>query len=100
MLLQLFDPITNEVLSDDVPVQCKNYQGEVLTNQPIEDLERCVKHSNSNIFYLFIIGKLTDVFWKNLNEKQNDLTKILNRNIIFRVIDQYRIAELYLQKKV
>jgi len=100
LLLQLFDPITNEVLSDDVPVQCKNYQGEVLTNQPIEDLERCVKNSNSNIFYLFIIGKLKDVFWKNLNEKQNDLTKILNRNIIFRVIDQYRIAELYLQKNV
>jgi len=94
--IRIFDPISNEILYDDVPVQCKNYEGLVETEKPIEDLERCVRNSDSNLFYLLIIGNLTDNYLKKIYEKQESLMNKFNREITFKVICQDRIAELYI----
>jgi len=96
LLIRIFDPISYEILYDDVPVQCKNYEGLVETDKPIEDLERCVKNSDSKLFYLLIIGDLTDNYLKKIYEKQEFLMKEYNREITFKVIGQDRMAELYI----
>ncbi len=83
--IRKFDPISNEILYDDVPVQCKNYEGLVETKKPIEDLERCVRNSDSNLFYLFIIGNLTDNYLKKIYEIQESLMNKFNREITFTV---------------
>ena len=55
LLLKMRDPVTDEILIDNIPVQCKNYQGEVLDIRAVSDLKRCFQNSTSNIAYLFII---------------------------------------------
>ena len=95
-LIRIYDPITNEILIDDIPAQCKNYEGVVHTEKPIEDLERCVRNSESSLFYLFIIGDLSDEYTKKIYAKQEELSGELKRHIEFRVVDQNRIAELYI----
>jgi hypothetical protein len=95
LLLRVINPLTRTTLMDDVPVQCKNYSGEVDLQQPIDDLERCVRNSNSPIAYLFILGKLSPEFRHALERRQESLGKELGREVSFEVVDQDRIAELY-----
>lgn len=95
MLVRFINPITNEVLLDGVPVQCKNYAGEVRTMLPLDDLERCVRSSDSSYAMLFILGELTDEFRQAVQERQQTLTSELGREIQFDVVDESRIAEIY-----
>ena len=97
MLLQLTNPVTNEVLMDDVPVQCKNYRGAVDDDRPIDDLVRCIEKSHKSIAYLFILGDLSPAFEARLEARRVQLEAQLEKDITFEVVDQDTIAELYLQ---
>jgi hypothetical protein len=99
LTISIRDKLTGELLYDDVPVQCKNYGGDVNSEKPIEDLERCVKNSNKSvsIFYLFIIGNLTEFFYKKLNESEIRMKNEYKRDISYKVVDQIQIARLYLK---
>ena len=96
LLLTIRDPLTDEILLDNIPVQCKNYDGEVNDERPIQDLERCARNTDKNIVYLFIIGEITDEYKEKIEKKQDELSVDLNRNIKFRIVQEDRIAELYL----
>lgn len=98
LTISIRDKLTGEVLHDDVPVQCKNYYGEVVTEKPIEDLERCIRNSppSVDIAYLFILGDLTEQFYKALETLELKMKTELQRNISFRVVDQSQVAKLYL----
>lgn len=98
MLIQIQDPISGTILHDDVPVQCKNYYGEVYTSRPIQDLVRSIQNSDSNIAYLVILGKLTEQFLIDF-EKEKNLLKSSSRNIDLILIDQDQIADLYMTYK-
>ena len=100
LLIRLYDPITNEIRVDDIPAQCKNYEGLVSTEKPIEDLERCAEYSNSSLFYLFIIGELTEEYRKKIYEKQEEMSIKLKRSITFIIVDQDRIAELFISTQL
>lgn len=102
LTITIRDNITEEVLYDDVPVQCKNYLGEVITTRPIEDLERCIKNSNKtvDIAYLFIFGQLKDQFYNNVRILEQKLQDELKRNIRFRIVDQDQIVNLYLKSRI
>jgi hypothetical protein len=95
MLVRIVNPITGNILLDDVPVQCKNYSGSVTTYDPIYDLERSVENSNSPVAYLFIIGKLSTAFRSELEARKIALAAKLGRSVSFEVVDEDRIAELY-----
>jgi hypothetical protein len=95
LMIRIVNPLTQTILLDDLPVQCKNYTGRVTTIQPIDDLERCIRNSDSDRAFLFIVGDLTDEFLRLLRERQEKLSRELGREVTFEVIDQDRIAELY-----
>ncbi len=95
LLLRIINPLTRTTLIDDVPVQCKNYSGEVNSEQAIDDLERCVRNSKSPVVYLFILGRLSQDFLHALWRRQVSLKKELNRDVSFELVDEDRIAELY-----
>jgi restriction endonuclease len=97
LLVRIVNPITQTILLDDVPVQCKNYTGPVTSTQPIDDLERCIRNSDADtrLAILFILGDLTPEFRLAVQAKQETLSQELKRGITFEVIDQDRIAELY-----
>jgi hypothetical protein len=95
LLLRIINPLTRTTLLDDIPVQCKNYSGDVDLQQPIDDLERCIRNSQSPIAYLFILGKLSQDFRHALEQRQESLGKELGHKVFFEVVDQDRIAELY-----
>lgn len=95
LLIRIFNPLTGKILLDDIPVQCKNFTGLVSNTSPIDDLTRCIKNSGGDLAFLFILGTLTPEFQKHLQERQEQLSMELNRQITFEVIDQVRIAELY-----
>jgi hypothetical protein len=100
LTISIRDKLTGEILHDDVPVQCKNYFGNVETNRPIEDIERCFENSNSNvdIAYLFILGDISEEYYARINNLENELRKKYDgRNISIRVVDQIQIAKLYLE---
>ena len=100
MLLRIVDPVSGEVLPgyESVPVQCKNFSGEVSTSRPIDDLVRCVEaNGECSVAYLFILGDLTEGFLSDLEEARNAVHATSGREVAFHVIDQDRIAELYLQ---
>ncbi len=97
MLLQISNPVTNAVLVDDVPVQCKNYSGKVTDDRPIDDLARCIKNSRKDIAYLFILGDLSEEFRARLDKCCEALADDLGKEITFEVVDQDMIAELYLR---
>jgi hypothetical protein len=80
---------------DDIPVQCKNYHGIVTSLGPIDDLERCIRNTGGTLALLFILGELSNEFRGNLQKRQEKLSRELGREISFEVIDQDRIAELY-----
>ena len=98
LTMRILDPIDGSVLKEDIPVQCKNYEGKVKTTKPLKDLERCAKNSNSSIAYLFIMGDLTEEFNLNFDKKLELVKQDQNRDIEWRIIDQEQIAKLYLQK--
>ena len=95
LLIRIINPLTQEVLLDDVPVQCKNLSGEVLTHGPIHDLERCIKNSESPVVYLFILGHLTNDFLQALRRSEESLREEFHRPVSFQLVDEDRIAELY-----
>lgn len=97
LTLRILDPITGEVLFDEVPAQCKNFTDVVLTEAPIRDLERCVRNSESSIAYLFILGNLSDQFLQALELSQSQLGEELGRDITYRLVDQEAIARRYLK---
>jgi len=96
LMIRILDPLTGEVLVDEIPVQCKNYVGDVTDMRPIEDLERSIRNSGSSIAYLFILGELTEQFRSSLDRSQEALSSELQREVTFRVLDQSAIADLYL----
>lgn len=100
LLIRILNPITNSILADDVPVQCKNFTGKVITNRPIEDLERAMRNCDSSIAYLMIMGDLTDEYKNLIVKKQQELESELKRPIIFEIIDQDTIAKIYSQYSV
>ena len=99
LLVRIVNPITETILLDDVPVQCKNYTGLVTTLQPIDDLERCIRNSEADacLAILFILGELTEEFRTALQIRQAALSQELKRRITFEVIDQDWLAELYIR---
>jgi|SRR5690625_3735475 len=95
MLVQFINPITGAILMDEVPVQCKNYTGKVLTLEPIDDLERCACNSDATHIMLLIMGDLTEQYHQQVIERAAKVSKELGREVIFEVVDQDRIAEMY-----
>jgi hypothetical protein len=95
MLIRIVNPITKTILLDDVPVQCKNYSGPVHDMSPISDLERSIRNSGARVAYLFIIGDLTDEFKRGLETRKKALENELGHELLFEIVDQDRIAELY-----
>lgn len=98
LLIQIEDPISGVILKDDVPVQCKNYQGEVTTTQAVSDLVRSIENSNSDLAYLVIMGDLTDEFMHAFTSARDKL-KSGNDNVDFILIDQDQVADLYMKYK-
>ena len=82
-LINIRDPLSDEFLHEVVPVQCKNYSGDVATNIPIDDLKRCVHNSESTIAYLVILGKLSDEFNQELDDAEDALRSDLGRDVTF-----------------
>jgi len=95
LLVRIINPLTQTILLDDVPVQCKNYTGEVNSLTPINDLERCIRNSASQVAYLIILGQLTPKFMNALQIRQESLQKELNRPVSLEVVNEDRIAEIY-----
>jgi hypothetical protein len=97
--ISIRDTLTGEILHDDIPVQCKNYEGEVTSEIPIQDLERCLENSTDDvsIVYLFIMGDLTELFYKKMAESEARMKKKYRRNISYRIVDQFQIAKLYVE---
>jgi hypothetical protein len=98
LTMRMLDPIDGSVLHDDIPIQCKNYIGTVNTKKPLEDLERCIRNSNSSIAYLFIIGDLTEDFQKEFDERLEQLKNDFKKDVDWRIIGQEQIAKLYLNR--
>ncbi len=96
-MVRVINPITGSILVDEVPVQCKNYTGQVDTLSPIDDLVRSIKSAKTetNLALLFILGNLENDFRDAVQTRQEQLTKELERNIAFEIVDQDRIAEIY-----
>jgi hypothetical protein len=98
LLLTMRDPLTDEILMDDIPVQCKNYRGDVDTEKPFDDMRRCFENIEGvSIGYIAIIGDLTDNFRKMHRDKEKEISAAVNREISIRLIDQEQIAKLYLR---
>jgi hypothetical protein len=95
MLIRIINPVTQSILMDDIPVQCKNYSGDVTSKEPIDDMARAIRNSESQLAYLFILGHLSPDFRKALELRQEALTKELGRPVLFELVDEDRIAELY-----
>lgn len=95
LLVRIINPLTQTILLDDVPVQCKNYAGDVTSLAPIDDLERCIRNSNSQVAYLFILGRLSEEFVEALQLRQETLRKELGRPVSLEVVTEDRIAEIY-----
>lgn len=96
LMIRVLDPITGGILLDEVPVQCKNYDGNVEDNRPIDDLKRCIQNTESDTAFLFILGTLTSEFRRHLEQVQDSLSEKVGRRITFRVVEEEVIAELYL----
>ncbi|MYL36904.1 restriction endonuclease [Halobacillus litoralis] len=98
LTIKILDPFDGSDLLDDIPVQCKNYQGNVRTEKPIEDLIRCSRNSKSNYAYLFIMGDISQSFEDCFKMRMEETKQELGRDIEWRMIGQEDIAKLYLKK--
>ena len=96
-LINIRDPLSDAFLHERVPLQCKNFKGEVDTHTPIDDLKRSLHNSEATIAYLFILGDLTDEFNQDLDEAEEALKADLGRDVKFVTIDQDQIAKLYMK---
>lgn len=94
--LRLFDPVSSEILHDDVPVQCKNYTGDVRDTRPIEDLVRSIRNSGAGLAYLLILGTITPDFRSELERRQEELEAELGRSVRLILLDQDAIADMYM----
>lgn len=99
-LIRIQDPCSGEFLHDHVSVQCKNYQGEVNNDRPIDDLRRCVQNSDSTIFYLCILGDVTEDFKKKLDDAAEQVAVKTGRDVQFRIMGQREIAIQYMRYMV
>lgn len=100
-LIRIQDPLcSGEFLHDPVQVQCKNYTGKVNSDKPIDDLMRCVQNSDSTIFYLCILGDVTEEFKEKLADAEERARDNTGRDVQFRLMDQYEIARLYMKYMV
>jgi len=100
-LIRIPDPLcSGEFLHDRIPVQCKNYTGPVNSDNPIDDLMRCVQNSDSTIFYLCILGDVTEEFKEKLADAAERAGDNAGRDVQFRIVDQYEIARLYMKYMV
>jgi len=100
-LIRIQDPLcSGEFLHDPVPVQCKNYTGKVNNDKPIDDLMRCVQNSDSTIFYLCILGDVTEEFKEKLADAEERARDNTGRDVQFRLMDQYEIARQYMKYMV
>ncbi|MCM3163261.1 hypothetical protein [Metabacillus litoralis] len=97
LTMRILDPLDGFILHDDIPVQCKNYQGKVNTKRPLDDLERCIRNSDASLAYLFIIGDLSSDFYDEVDERVEQLRNDLQREVKWRIIEQEQIAKLYLK---
>ncbi len=96
MRISITDPISNSVIHELAPVQCKNYYSDVYTEKPFDDLDRCIGNSESSLAYLFILGNLPEEFDRKMALLESKLHEKLGRAVNLIVVDQERIAELYL----
>lgn len=100
-LIRIPDPLcSGELLHDRVPVQCKNYTDEVNCDKPIDDLMRCVQNSDSTIFYLCILGDVTEEFKEKLADAAERAGDNAGRDVQFRIVDQHEIAIQYMRYMV
>ena len=90
IIITVKDPILGEEI--DIPVQCKNYNGvvNITGTRAIDDLERCIKNHDGKIAYLVILGKLSDEF---IVEVENRATRVGG---VFKIIDENMFIDLYL----
>jgi len=95
LLIRIMDPLTNEILQDEIPAQCKNYKGKVNTDIPLKDLEKCADNSLSPFIYLFILGDIDNSYISKIEELEQHLSKKHDRNICIKVVTQDIIAEVY-----
>lgn len=97
LTLQITDPLTFEILHNEVPVQCKAYKGKVNTKKPIEDIKRAIRNTeNTDIGYIAILGDLTDDFESARIEAEELLSIELERDIQIKVLTEDILAELAL----
>lgn len=97
LTLQITDPLTFEILHNEVPVQCKAYDGKVDTTKAIEDISRAIRNTEkTDIGYISILGKLTDEFESARIEAEEQLSKELERDIQIKVLTEDVLAELAL----
>jgi hypothetical protein len=98
LTLQITDPLTFEILHNEVPVQCKAYKGKVNTHKPIKDIERAIRNTEkTDIGYIAILGELTEEFETARIEAEEMLSMELERDIQIKVLTQEILAELALR---
>lgn len=96
LLIQVTDPLTLEVLSDQIPVQCKAYKGDVHTIKAVKDIERAIRNTESSIGYIATLGDLTEKFENYRIETEERLSAELDNEIQIKVINHETIARLAL----
>ncbi|MDZ5781886.1 restriction endonuclease [Marinococcus luteus] len=97
-ILDPTDPSGQTILHDDVPVQCKNYEGKVTDFTPIDDLVRCVKNTESDLAYLFIMGELSSEFKNEFERRIQETNDELEKNVAWRIVDEEQMARMYINK--
>lgn len=95
IIVEIKNPILNSQ-PIEIPVQCKNYYGDVNTDRPIEDLERCVLKHESDIAYLVILGNLTNEFMKKIEKSKENMTSKIGKAVEYEIINERDFANLYL----
>ena len=97
LTLQITDPLTFEVLHNEVPVQCKAYKGKVNTNRAIKDITRAIRNTEkTDIGYISILGDITDEFESARIEAEELISEELERDIQIKVLTEEILAELAL----
>lgn len=96
LLIQATDPLTLEVLSDQIPVQCKAYKGKVNKIEAVNDIERAIRNTDSKLGYIAILGDLTDYFRDYVIETEERLSNELNEDVKIKILDHDNLARLAL----
>jgi hypothetical protein len=96
LLIRVRDPLSGDILFDEVPVQCKNFTGLVTDPGPIEDLVRAVRNADSPLAYLAILGKIDDEYRRRIAVAEEQLTTEMGKPVRFFVLDEATLAQMYL----